>query len=262
MIPRFQILILAFDRVAESNTLLSSIIEHVKIPRENFWITYLSNGSSDNSRIIQWLDLGLIDQLILRKKNTGGSWGMVDLANLCQSKYAFLVQNDQFLINDITDSTIDYFMGLLDSGYQCVDVSGGQCGANTFSDRASFVKIEDYYNWTKNLNNFGPGFEGDGDHNEGEIQKIFRENNFKVAHISPLLFADNGKWSIRQHEDGSVTKWSTDEKRLYLIIPPTKKMKSLKVDDNTWDKILSGKWIDGDIPYNWKKDSFLYWNNN
>lgn len=264
IIPKIQFLVLAYERSEESLLLLQSLKENVELARDSYWITYLDNGSRNHDRILSWYQDGLIDQLILRKKNTGGSWGMVDLVNLCQSEYAFLIQNDQFLIQKINDNVITALISALDSS-KIVDLAGFQAGAGKFSDRASFVKVSDYREWTKNLENYGPGYEGNhedkdkNDHNEGKIQKLFEQNNWKVCGTNSIVFGNNGKWSIRQHEDGSVTKWSTDEKRLYLIRTPTKKMKSLNVDNQTWDKILSGSWKDGDIPENWKKDSFLYW---
>lgn len=261
MIPQLQFLILAYERQEESQILLDSLVKHVKIPRENYWVTYLDNGSKNHDKVLKWYDLGLIDQLILRRKNIGGSWGMVDLAGICQSEYAFLVQNDQFLVESITQEIINYFIKLLNSGYKCVDVAGAQCGPDRFSDRASFVRTEDYVEWTKDLNNFGPGFEGDEDHNEGEIQKKFRENKWKTAHISPLIFGNNGKWSIRQNADGSIWKHATDTKVQFLLSGPVKeKAKYPRFNDEEWDYVLTNQsWPDGQIPEGEKQHSFLYW---
>jgi hypothetical protein len=266
MIPQFQFLILAYERQQESQILLDSIARRVKIPRENYWVTYLDNGSQDHDKVLEWYKSGLIDQVVLRRKNTGGSWGMVDLANLCQSEYAFLVQNDQFLIEDINEMIIDgLILGLGSS--KIVDVAGFQAGAGKFSDRASFVRVSDYKEWTKNLENYGPGYEGNhedkelNDHNEGKVQKLFEKNNWKVCGTSHILFGNNGKWSVRKNRDGSIWKHSTDEKRQFLLSGPVKEKSSYpRFNEEEWNYVLTNQsWPDGQIPEGEKQHSFLYW---
>ncbi len=258
MIPDFQFLVSDYMRPGETLTLLLSIADKVKIPRDRYWVTLLDNGGTNSDVYTDAYEGGLIDQLVVRKTNTGGSWAMRDLAYLCQSEYAFLLQSDQFLKEEITETTIEYFKGLLNSGYKCVDLAGCQCGEqNKYSDRAQFVWVDNYQQWVRGCKNFGPGpTQGDGPHNEELIQVRFKAGDWKIAHVSPLFFADNGKWSIRQHPDGSITKHATDEKTLFIIKQPTKKIESMGIDDESWELILSGKWQDGSIPNSWKKDSF------
>ena len=94
-IPRLQFLITDYNRSVESERLLLSLKENLKIDHDSYWITYLSNGGNQ-SYVQQFYEQGLIDQLVIRKNNLGGSWAMRDLVYLCQSEYAFLIQNDQY----------------------------------------------------------------------------------------------------------------------------------------------------------------------
>lgn len=258
MIPKISFLICDFSRPHESATLLRSLHDKVKLPKKDFLITYLANGG-DYRYSYEFFQDNLIDQLIIRNFNSGGSFGMRDLASLCQSEYAFLLQNDQYLIEDITPEIVEYFTGLLSFGYKCVDLAGAQAGANTYSDRAQFIKISDYIDWIKNFKHAGPGYEIEGeDHNEGLLQKKFQENEWKIAHINPIFFKDNGKWSVREHDCSGVTAWRTDTKELRIIKPLKRKYSYMKLNDDEWDLILKDEWIDGTIPENWKKDSFNY----
>ena len=259
MIPKFQFLILDYNREQQSSILLKSLTENVKCPREDFWVTYLCNGSLNNEWPFKWYNDGVIDQLIIRRKNTGGSWGMVDLASICQSEYAFLLQNDQYLIREINNNTVNYFIESLEAKFKLIDLNGFQAGQENFSDRASFVKISDYRGWVKNLNNYGPGYEG-GEHNEHEIQEIFKKNKYKIANFG-LFFADNGKWSFRQNKDGSTWKHQTDTKKQYYISGEIKE-KSVypKFTDEEWNYVLTNQsWPDGQIPEREKEHSFLFW---
>ena len=266
MIPKFQFLILAYERQEESRILLESLKQYVKIPRQNYWVTYLDNGSQENGEVLSWYKLGLIDQLVLRHHNTGGSWGMVDLCNLCQSEYAFLIQNDQFLVQDINQEVISALISALDRS-KIVDLAGFQAGAGKFSDRASFVRISDYREWTKNLENYGPGYEGKhedkelNDHNEGKIQRLFEKNNWKVCGTNSIVFGNNGKWSVRQNEDGSIWRHATDTKEQYLLKTPVKERVNYpRFNSEEWDYVLKNQsWPDGQIPEGEKQHSFLYW---
>lgn len=253
MIPKVQFLILDYNRPNESSTLLTSLMCQVKIPREDYWITYLSNGG-DNTQALNWYNEGYIDQLIVRKNNLGGSWGMRDLVSLCQSEYAFLIQNDQYLIREITENDLFTWAGNLYHFVKCIDLAGNQCQGK-FSDRASFVKVKDYLEWVKDLPNYGPGYEG-GKHNEGYIQDKFSENDWKIQH--EFYFADNGRDSVREYPCGGITLWRTDTKELSILKPLHQKYDHLNLTDKEWCTILTNQWVNKTIPENWKANSFKF----
>jgi hypothetical protein len=255
-IPKLQFLITDFNRNVESEKLLLSLRDNLQIDRDSYWISYLSNGGNQ-SYVFDFYQSGLIDQLVIRKENLGGSWAMRDLVSLCQSEYAFLLQNDQYLNMPITNNEIGYLIGLLEN-YKCVDLAGGQCGANTYSDRAQFVKTADYLEWIKDAKHYGPGPNQHlGQHNEGVIQDVFSKNSFEVYHFPLVMFANNGKWSIREHPCGGVSMHSTDEKKLYWTKLPLEKNSGFDLTDEEWAKSIKGEWVNGTIPENWKKDSFV-----
>lgn len=244
-------LILDFNRPEEGKLLLDSLKKFAKHDKE---IVYLTNGGKSDYAY-DFLKNGLIDTLIVKKNGDGGGFGQTDLFKYCKTKYAFFIQVDHILINEITEYHIDQFVELLNGGFKCVDLNGDQSGKDMWTDRAHFIDV-DFFNSLGPFPNFGPGLEN-GKWNEQHLQEKFRENNYKIAHISPLFFADNGKISIREAGDG-IYKHYTDTKQLWILKKPTFKTEIYPpFDDFEWSKVLSGEWIDGKIPSRWKKDSFI-----
>lgn len=248
-------LILDYNRPEEGEILLNSIHQLANHDKE---IVYLVNGG-ESDYAIDFYKKGLIDTLIIKKNGDGGGFGQTDLFKFCKTKYAFFVQVDHILVNPIDNNLTDFFIKLLETDYKCIDVNGDQSGKGIWTDRAHFIDV-DFFNNLGPFPNFGPGNE-DGQWNEEYLQNKFINNNYQIAHISPLLFLDNGKWSVRESGDG-IYKHRCDTKELYIIKTPTYKTEIYPpLNETEWELVLNNKWVDGQIPEKWKNNSFKYWNN-
>lgn len=251
---KVSLLVLDFEKKFESRLLLDSIKKGCQFDYE---LIYLSNGGRQDY-VFDYYKEGLIDILITKKKGDGGGYGQTDLFRYCRTKYAYFIQNDNVLINTITEETNNKFIELLENGYHCIDLNGDQSGRGVWTDRPHFINV-DFFNSLGPFPNFGPGLDN-GKWNEQHLQEKFIENNYKIAHIKPLFFADNGKWSVREAGDG-VFKHRTDTKQMYVVKKPTYMTDVYPPFDKEleWPKVLAGKWVDGDIPVAWKKHSFKFW---
>lgn len=254
--PLLTVCVLDFKKEYETRICLESIRQHIKVP---YYLILLDNGSNEN---YPW-DLykeGLCDVLISKSFSDGGGFGQTDLIRFSRTKFTLFVQNDQSLLYDIDGDAFKYFTYLLEYlGYHCVDLNGDQSYKGIWTDRAHLINTA-FFNSLGPFPNYGPGLDH-GKWNEQYLQETFSKNNYKIAHISPNLFQNNGKWSIRTAGDG-LYKHRTDTKILFIEKQPTYKTETFPpFDDSDWQLALSGNWPkDGKIPNLWMKDSFTVWN--
>jgi len=253
--PQVSFLVLDFCKEGDSRACLRSIRDHVKIPHK---VVYLDNGSGQNYPWKLYAEEELCDVIISKRVGRGGGFGQTDLFRWCDTKYAIFVQNDQKLVNDIGDNEFYHFVSLLNSGFKIIDLNMDQSGLGVWTDRAHMIETE-FFNSLGPFPNGGPGNDA-LPWNEAYLQKVFKERNYKIAHITgPLFFEDCGKWSVREAGDG-LFKHRCDTKRLYVLREPTYKTEVYPpLNDEEWVKVLGGNWIDGDIPEAWKKHSFEHW---
>jgi len=260
-------LILDFERPKVLKTLLDSLRSKIKLNKDDYEIICLANGGSTEyqDEVYGFYKNGLIDDLILKNDNLGGSVGTISLFKYTNSDYAFYLQSDHILVQDITEETINYFIGLLNSGYNNVDLAGAQTrdknGDPVFSERASFMNVK-FYNDIENKSLGSPGpFHHVVPWLEGQMQELFKSENWNIAHISPVFFQDNGKLAVRTNPDGSIWRHETDTKRQWLIKGPVKeKYVYPNFNQEEWLNVLkSQEWEGGKIPENEKPHSFLYW---
>lgn len=256
------ILILDYLRPKEGRILLESLKKHAKFDKN---IIYLANGASSPEEYEYVFDFyreGLIDKLLINKNGNGAGFGHCDLLRYSNSKYFIFVQVDQFLIQDIFPETVDFFIDLLENkNFKLVDLAGDQSNKGIYSDRVHFgerkffvdLELEKYAGG-------GPGlFQSSKRWNENYIQEVFSDREYKIAHISPLYFADNGKVSIREVNGGKFLHY-TDEKTLFVLEIPKGKDDWYNLTDEEWNDILSGNWPkEGRIPLNNRSASFKYW---
>lgn len=249
-------LILDYNRAPELELLLKSIKDFVKVPHE---IVLLSNGGNQEPASVFYAN-GLVDTLILNKKNNGCGLGTRQLFNSTLAEYVFYVQSDQFLIREITESTVEHWKKTLNEGYFYIDLAGNQ-GHGNYSERAHFMKRSDYVN-IPGLPSIvgGPGPYANERWTENFLQEYIKNNNLKLFHET-MFFLDNGKRSIREYPCGGILELSTDTKRLYIHKPISKRVDfpNLLLTDEEWSLILSGKWQNGTIPQLHKDSSFYYW---
>ncbi len=207
-------LVLDFNKPDETHLCLSSIRSKAKI--ENYEIVLLSNGGKQDY-VLEFYKSNLIDRLVLSKKNHGCGAGTNALFNLCDTEYCFYVQNDQYLTRDLSEKELDALIHQIETkGYQSVDVSGGAGHVGKYSERAHFIKAKTINdNPRKGFGGPGP-FEKNMFWSEEAAQIYFKENDFKIFNGWPLLFANNGKFTVRETEDGEVFRQnlSTGEKEI------------------------------------------------
>lgn len=248
-------LVLDFLKEQESRACLESIRKHVKIPHK---IVYLDNGSGvETDYPTDIYKDGLCDVLIRKRRGQGGGYGQTDLFRWCDTPMAIFVQNDQELLYDIDEKVFENLVWPLSNGYHCVDLNGDQSRKGIWTDRAHLINTS-FFNSLGPFPNGGPGNDAEP-WNEAYLQRIFKERNYRIAHFQPAIFADSGKWSVREAADG-LFKHRCDLKTLYVLRIPTYRSSVYPpLNDAEWDRMLAGKWIDGDIPEAWKQHSFTHW---
>lgn len=252
---KISFLVLDFLKPIETRNCLESIKKHALFPHLTI---LLDNGGNEQ---YPW-DLykeELCDTLISKKDGMGGGFGQTDLIRYCPTEYFFFIQNDQILIRDINRDIIDYFIKVLDVGFHCIDLNGDQSRKGIWTDRAHFMRTS-FFNSLGPFPNSGPG-KDNGLWNEKYLQDKFINNNYKIAHIEPLFFQDEGRNSIRQAGDG-LYKHNCDDKRLWILKFPTYVTEPYPPFDKEleWPRVLKGEWEQGSVPVNWAKHSFKYWN--
>lgn len=252
-------LALDYNQQKESENLLKSLKKHVKLTKYVPKIVFLSNGGQQDYAYKFYQD-GLIDDLILKSENVGCGFGTQDLFYYCaRQDYAFYVQSDQLLINDITDELLDGFINALGDNTKIshIDVSGNQ-GHGRYSERAQFINVK-FYNGIRKVGG-GPGPFSHLKWTEESMQDHIRDNNMEFLVYNPLLFADVGKWSVREWQCGTETRHRADTKEMEFLKLPEKNLCQNLIDfyrltEEEISVILKGDW-GFRIPENMKKDSF------
>ena len=248
--------VLDYNRPEESELCLKSIRLHSKL---DYNIVFLSNGG-DQDYAFDFYKKGLIDKLILRKKNSGCGLGTRECFNdfNIETDYCVYVQSDQFMIRDFThDEASSYKALLFNKQFFYIDLAGNQGNGNP-SERALMINKTDYQKIPNSIG--GPGPYASHKWTEQSLQEYMKENNLKFLTPS-VLFLDNGKNSIREYPCGGKLKMETDTKRVYILSPIAKRIDfpNITLTDYEWSEILEGKWINGTIPINHRNSSFLYW---
>jgi hypothetical protein len=267
--PKVSFLVLDFRKPNESRLLLESLKRHVKF---DYKVIYLHNGNENFTYHQDFLNEGLIDQLIITKKNEGLGVGTRNLFAACFSEYAIYVQNDQILGRDFVEEELEYLIGVLDDKLmdfslpnsptiKSISLASAPCGLGIYSERAHLIKTISYKTWESTLPNGGAGPYHDSPWREGVIQEFYKRNNWSHWTYPNPLFIDNGQEAVRENPDGSVWKHKPDTKRLWLVRGPVKeRFVYPKFSDSEWESVLSTQsWPDGKIPENEVKDSFVVW---
>jgi hypothetical protein len=253
-------LVLNFNRPKETELCLKSIRKFTKFDHE---IVLLNNGGEDHSAIFSFFEQGLIDKLILRKTNSGCGLGTRELFNdfNLNSKHVIYVQCDQFMVREFTEEEINYYLNILKYNDQIshIDLAGNQ-GNGRYSERAHLINKE-FYNSIPNTIG-GPGPYANETWTEETLQKYLSKNNKKFVTVKQLLFADNGKASIRDYPCGGRLMQYTDTKEVFILKKILKRIDfpNVSFNDKEWELILNDQWINGTVPEGHKQNSFLFWN--
>ena len=257
---KVSILVLDYNKPEESRLCLESVQKHCKFEKE---VVFYSNGG-EQDYVIDFYKEGLIDKLVLSKKNMGLGIGTTDLLQLCRTEYFIYLQNDQYFYRDFSQEDLSLLMYFLETNrnYGCISLAGSPCGINVYSDRCHIAKTDVFRAFDKWGEGYpdcgcGPFWDGPDSYNENFIQKAFQEFRLMAPACEPFV-ADNGRTSIRENPDGSVFKHNPDSKQLWAIkAPKEKQLWPENLLDSEWDSIINGTWEQGAIPENWKKDSFI-----
>ena len=256
--PKFSFLVLDYYNEDGARHCLESIKQNNLY---NYPVIYLDNGAFDKDYPNKFYQEGLIDTLIRHKNGLGGGCGQTDLYRFAESEYVAFLQSDQILNHQLGEKEIDYFISLLNNGFDCIDLNGDQSQQGRWTDRAHIVKT-DFINSLAPFPNGGPGKLHHLRWNENYLQEVFDKRGNKIAHIKPIVFIDNGRISIRENPDGSKWKHHPDTKQLWLISGPVKEQYIYpRFSSLEWKEVLeSQKWQDGAIPEEEKPHSFHVWN--
>ena len=148
-------LVLNYNRPKETELCLKSIKQFTKFNHE---VVLLNNGGEDHAAIFSFFNQGLIDKLVLRKKNSGCGLGTRELFNdfNLDNNYVVYVQCDQFMVRDFTIEEFNSYKQALDQNKSAahVDLSGNQ-GNGRYSERAHLTSKK-FYNSIPNSKG-GPG---------------------------------------------------------------------------------------------------------
>lgn len=251
--PQVTALILDYRKESETRACLESLRAHLKVAHK---VVLLDNGGAESYAWSLYQE-GLCDVLISKRVGRGGGYGQTDLFRWCDTRFALFVQNDQTLQYDIDDVAFERLISPLANGYHCVDLNGDQSGRDVWTDRAHLIETA-FFNSLGPFPNGGPGHDA-APWNEAYLQRVFAERGYRIAHVQPALFADCGKWSVREAGDG-LFKHRTDLKTLYVLRRPTTRTEVYPpLNDAEWQAVLAGTWVDGTIPDAWKPHSFRCW---
>ncbi len=247
--PQVTVLVLDYSKPIETRRCLESICRHLLVAHKT---VLLDNGGGLDYPWQLYKD-GLCDVLISKRVGRGGGYGQTDLFRWCDTPFALFLQNDQELLYDVDETQFARLAALLD-GYQCVDLNGDQSGRGVWSDRAHLIKT-DFFNSLAPFPNGGPGLDA-AKWNEQYLQEVFADRGCQIAHVKPALFADCGKWSVRESGDG-ILKHRCDTKQMYVVKQPTYLSDVYPpLNEDEKRQMLAGEWVDGTIPVAWLSHSF------
>ncbi len=263
---KLTVCLVTHNRDVESEHCLRSIRHHFVLPRDQWKMLFLANGGDSTLPRI-WYNEGMIDTLVLNRKNWGGGVALKQAAQAALTEWVILVQTDQYAIRPYTEAELDHHISYLIDNPQAayIDLAGNQ-GHGRASERALLINRRRYLDL--------PGFDevvgGPGPLAQKKWTEKHLQEHCPSFALVPLLFADNGKWSEREYPaeygvDGIQprTLHSTDQKVLKVVWPFGKRadgFPNLTLTDDEWREILEGRWpVEGKVPEHDKPHSFIAW---
>lgn len=265
--PQLSILVLDFLKPEMTRACLTSIRRHILFPHK---VIYLHNGFDPEEHAYRFYQDGLVDQFIQTKYNQGLGIGTRDLVASCFSTYFMMLQNDQVIFRDFSESEFRSVCMLIgepdladnkDITIASVSLAGPVGGRGVYSERCHIMET-DRYKEMERENGLSAGGAGPFSHQrwrEGDIQEYYRA--CKLTHYTGLnpLVRDCGIWTIRDNPDGSRPHMRTDTKGVWWEIIPQEKYVFPEMTDIEWDTSIAGAWVGGTIPESYVKHSFNCW---
>lgn len=259
-LPSVSILFLDFNKPNESKLALDSIYKNAKF---KYKLVYLSNGG-EQDYVIDFYKKGLIDNLILNKKNNGLGYGTEDLFRFCETEFAIYWQNDQIMGREFTQEELDYYIEFIKNNQNnpkvgAISLAGLPCGQNTYSERASIINTKFYNSIPKTHGGCGPF--NHLKYNEQAVQEFFKENGYLFIPISNQIVIDNGCYTIRELPCGGLVRMRTDLKSVTWLKLPKQPYMFPEMSPEEWNLSIDGKWENGKIPnkYIEKNEVFNCW---
>lgn len=252
--PYINFIVLDYNRPNESFLALQSIKENAKFKHR---VIYLSNGGPQDY-VWGFYQQGLIDDLILKNRNSGYGFGTTDLYRYSYSDYSIYVQCDQALGREMSQEEIDHVISLITPESPIIGLAGDQ-NQGAYSDRAHITYTPFYNKMMENAPNGGPGPYWHLECNEGYVKDYLKEKGLSFIIYPNMFFIDNGCFSMRENPDGSLWRHRTDLKTLDIIKKPTEIYNYPDLTPEEWQTAIDGKWVNGAIPERWKAHSFQYW---
>ena len=252
-------LIVDYNRPQESQLLLESIQKHIKF--DNYEVIFFSNGGMQDY-VIDFYKRGLINRLILNKKNDGIGLAQPRLIEFCQTDYFINAQCDRFIARDFGLEELNAMKKAFEVNKKlaAIDFTFNQ----GFSENA-YMMATNFACQVPNHKGGGPGpfyFLGEG--SETTTYEWIVKNELEVQSWPYLLFKDSGMYAIQELPCGGVFKKRTDTQQLTVIKKPIKKyndVPGLRISDEEWEQILNGTYINGTILESHKKDVFFLFSN-
>lgn len=255
-LPKVSFGILDFNKPVESKAALESIKENAKFPYE---IIYLSNGGIQEY-VLDFYRQGLIDKLILNKKNVGCGYGTETLYSACETEYMIYFQSDQILAQRFYQSDLDVLIGLIEkfNYVGAIGLAGYPCGRDIFSERGNLMRV-DFYNSIPKTHG-GPGPFNHLKYNEQCVQEYFKDKGL-IMTCPAQYIADRGIYTVRELPCGGVVRQRTDTKQVWWDKLPKQSYMFPEMDSSEWDASIQGLWKGGDTPkiYIEKGESFRCW---
>lgn len=248
-------LILDYNRPNESKLLLESLKQFVKF--SNYEVIYFSNGGRQNY-VVDFYASGLIDRLILNRKNDGVGLAQPRMVEFCQTDFFINVQCDRYMFRDFTLEELNHLKSLFNNP---------KIGAINFTQNLPFSENAFMMNTNFYCQNDlhvggGPGpYHNLGIGSETTTYDWLVKHDLKVVdYCEQYLFNDNGKYSVIETSTGGIIRKRCDTQQLWIIKPPKERegIQGNQPNNEEWEKILSGNWKDGEMLESSKDKSFFF----
>lgn len=262
--PHLSVLVLDYAKPIESRLCLESVKRHVKVPHA---VVFCDNGGGEDYPI-QFVREGLVDQLIVNRHSRGLGLGTRDLFALSPGRLALYLQNDQCLVADLTEESLNALCVPMYQGQPkvvSVSLAGAPCGRGVYSERAHLIETNLYQNIERagDLGYHGAGPYHDGPWREEQTQALYTRQGWTHHTDHPPLVRDNGVYAVRDMAAGGLFVHRTDTKQMWVIRKPD----DILTFNPAYPKLMEEEkaflmvqgWPDGRVPLLEQDTSFHCW---
>lgn len=250
---RLSFLVLEYNRPNETLACVYSIKKYCKVA--DYEIIVLINGGDISGEYLSRL-YEACDKIIISKNNEGSSLGTLRLFTQASSEYVFNIQNDNVLVEDFTEEDYSKCKTFLNEKGGVVSFTiEVKKFIMEFSERAFMCK-RDF--WLSNpylcAHSTGPLKTKNGINSEQAFELWLKVNNKEHLHWYKDIIVDIGAYSLVETCSGAVFKKRNDSQQVFVIKKPPEDSEwngeenVLNFNEQEWDLVRRGKWINGTIP--------------